>query len=310
MPLAAARLTESLTGLLAFPVTPFTAAGDVDLPRFREHLGEMLDAGPGALFVACGTGELASLTAAEHAEVVAAAAERVAGAVPVLAGVGGGTRTAAEFARAATAAGADGLLALPPYLQVGPPAGLVEHYRQVAAATDLGVILYQRGTAIFTPDAVAELAEIDNVVALKDGHGDMELLRRVVTATDGALPLLNGMPTAETFAGAYAGLGARAYSSAVLAFLPEVARAFHRAFAEGDEITQHRLLREFYVPLTELRNTTAGYAVSLVKAGLELRGRSAGPVRPPLAPVTPAHRERLAAIIDRGLAAVAPVPAA
>ncbi|SEG92054.1 5-dehydro-4-deoxyglucarate dehydratase [Nonomuraea solani] len=300
----------SLAGLLAFPVTPFTESGEVDLSRFRTHLTDVLATEPSAIFVACGTGELASLTATEHQAVVRAAVDHVAGAAPVLAGVGGGTRTAAEFARAAQAAGADGLLALPPYLQVGPPAGLVEHYRQVAAATDLGVILYQRGTAIFTPESVAELAEVDNIVALKDGHGDMELLQLIQTATAGRLPLLNGMPTAEVFARSYAGLGARAYSSAVLAFVPEVATAFFLAFETGDDATQELLLREFYAPLADLRKTTPGYAVSLIKAGLEIRGRSAGPVRSPLGHVTPEHRERLARIIDRGLAALTATPVA
>ncbi|MET7460818.1 5-dehydro-4-deoxyglucarate dehydratase [Nonomuraea sp. NPDC005501] len=304
------RVAATLTGLLAFPVTPFTESGDVDLSRFRSHLTDVLDAKPGAIFVACGTGELASLTATEHQAVVSAAVEHVAGATPVLAGVGGGTRTAAEFARAAQAAGADGVLALPPYLQVGPQAGLVSHYREVAAATDLDVILYQRGTAIFSPEAVAELAEVDNIVALKDGHGDMELLQLIQVATGGRLPLLNGMPTAEVFARSYVGLGARAYSSAVLAFLPEVAVAFFQAFEKGDEATQDLLLREFYAPLAELRQTTPGYAVSLVKAGLEIRGRSAGPVRAPLAQVTPQHREQLARIIDRGLAALSATPVA
>ncbi|MBN6051016.1 5-dehydro-4-deoxyglucarate dehydratase [Nonomuraea sp. RK-328] len=294
----------SLSGLLAFPVTPFTESGDVDLARFRTHLDDMLAAKPGAVFVACGTGELASLTAAEQQAVVKAAVEQVAGAAPVLAGVGGGTRTAVEFTRAAEAAGADGVLALPPYLQVGPPAGLVAHYREVAAATDLGVILYQRGTAIFSPEAVAELAEVGNIVAFKDGHGDMELLQLIHTATAGRLPLLNGMPTAEIYARSYAGVGARAYSSAVLAFLPEVATAFFQAFETGDDATQELLLREFYAPLAGLRQTTPGYAVSLVKAGLDIRGRSAGPVRAPLAQVTPEHREQLARIIDRGLAAL------
>ncbi|MFG3442887.1 5-dehydro-4-deoxyglucarate dehydratase [Nonomuraea sp. NPDC047897] len=307
---AAVSRVASLSGLLAFPVTPFTDTGDLDLPRFKDHLTAMLAAKPGAIFVACGTGELASLTAAEHEAVVRTAVEHVAGAAPVLAGVGGGTRTAVDLAGTAQAAGADGLLALPPYLQVGPPAGLVAHYREVAAATDLDVILYQRGTAIFSPGAVAELAEIGNIVALKDGYGDMELLQRIRTATGGRLALLNGMPTAEIFARAYAGLGARAYSSAVLAFLPEVAGAFFTAFENDDEATQDLLLREFYAPLAELRDTTPGYAVALVKAGLEIRGRSAGPVRPPLADVSPEHREQLARIIDRGLAAISATPVA
>jgi 5-dehydro-4-deoxyglucarate dehydratase len=305
MPLTPAELSNSLTGLLGFPVTPFASDGELDLPRFGAHLDEMLEAGPGALFVACGTGEFASLTPDEHQAVVRTAVAHVGGAVPVLAGVGGGTRTAKKYLRAAEDEGADGVLVLPPYLQVGPPDGLLAHYRELIGATGLGLIPYQRSTAVFTPGTVAELARSENVVALKDGHGDIELVQRIMTATRGRLPLLNGMPTAETFARAYRALGAASYSSAVLSFAPTVATAFFAAFERGDEAVQDELLREFYVPLTDLRNTTPGYAVSLVKAGLEISGRSAGPVRPPLGEVAPEHRKELARIIDSGLAIAA-----
>ncbi|GAA1749269.1 5-dehydro-4-deoxyglucarate dehydratase [Streptomonospora arabica] len=302
MPLSPAELGESLTGLLGFPVTPFTDAGELDLPRFKEHLDDMLEANPGALFVACGTGEFASLTLEEHRTVVRTAVEHVGGTVPVLPGVGGGARVAKEYLRSAEGEGADGALVLPPYLQVGPQRGLLSHYRELLGATGLGLIPYQRSTAVFTPETAAELARSDRVVALKDGHGDIELLQRIRTVTEGRLPLLNGMPTAETFARAYRAVGAAAYSSAVLAFAPAVATTFFAATERGDEAVQDELLREFYVPLAELRNTTPGYAVSLVKAGLEIRGRSAGPVRPPLAEPSPEHRTELADIIDRGLA--------
>ncbi|MDT0304511.1 5-dehydro-4-deoxyglucarate dehydratase [Streptomonospora wellingtoniae] len=309
-PAEPAALAASLTGLLGFPVTPFTDTAELDLPRFEEHLDDMLQTGPGALFVACGTGEFASLTPEEHRIVVRTAVARVGGAVPVLAGVGGGTRVAREYLLAAEDEGADGALVLPPYLQVGPQAGLLSHYRELLGATALSLIPYQRATAVLAPETAAELARSERIVALKDGHGDIELLQRIRTVTEGRLPLLNGMPTAETSVRAYRAVGAAAYSSAVLAFAPAVATAFFAACERGDEDVQHELLREFYVPLTDLRNTTPGYAVALVKAGLEIRGRSAGPVRPPLADVSPEHKARLGRIIDRGLAAARSAEAA
>lgn len=310
MPASRSQLVDHLGGLLGFPVTPFTTNGELDLPRLESHLTDMLEAKPSALFVACGTGEFTSLTLDEHRRLVHAAVAHVDGAVPVLAGVGGGTHMALEFTASAERAGADGVLVLPPYLQVGPQAGLVEHYRRIASATGVGVVPYQRATAIFTPEAVRELAAHPQVVAFKDGHGDIELLQRIRTATDGTLPLLNGMPTAETAARAYAGVGVRAYSSATLAFAPTVARAFYDAFTSGDDQTQELLLREFYVPLARLRHTTHGYAVALVKAGLDIQGRSAGPVRPPLIDVSPEHRAELARIMERGQAAAVSAVAA
>src|SRR4051794_10664061 len=112
MALAPPRLTDALNGLLGFPVTPFRDTGEVDLVRFEAHLSEMLDARPAALFVACGTGEFASLTLTEHRELVRAAVGLVDGAVPVIAGAGGGTQVAVEFTRSAQEAGADGVLVL------------------------------------------------------------------------------------------------------------------------------------------------------------------------------------------------------
>lgn len=310
MALERPRLVDSLTGLLGFPVTPFRRSGELDMPRFTEHLSDMLESRPGALFVACGTGEFASLTLSEHRALVRAAVGHVAGRVPVVAGVGGGTQVAIEFTRSAEQGGADAILVLPPYLQVGTQSGLVEHYRRIAAATDLSMIPYQRATAIFTPETVRELARIEQVVALKDGHGDIELMQLIHTVTGGDLLLLNGMPTAETFARAYAAAGVRAYSSATLAFAPTIARAFFDAFGRGDDAVQQTLLREFYAPLAALRHTTNGYAVALVKAGLDIQGRSAGPVRPPLSDVRPEHRRQLARIIERGHAALRISPAA
>jgi hypothetical protein len=114
--------------------------------------------------------------------------------------------------------------------------------------------------------------------------------------------LLNGLPTAELTALAYRGIGVTAYSSAVFCFAPEIALGFNRALRAGDVATLARYLDGFYRPLAELRDLGAGYAVSLIKAAVRLRGLDAGSVRPPLTDPPPEHLDRLAAIIDRGLA--------
>src|SRR3954469_16051467 len=105
-------------GLLAFPLTPFTEDGQaVNVEVFVEHLREQIEARPGALFVACGTGEFTALGLDEYQDVVAAAVRTASGSgVAVFAGAGGGPQVTRAFVRAATDAGADGLLLLPPYL--------------------------------------------------------------------------------------------------------------------------------------------------------------------------------------------------
>ncbi|MGI5351563.1 5-dehydro-4-deoxyglucarate dehydratase [Streptomyces sp. CA-250714] len=307
-------LTERLDGLLFFPVTAFAPDGSVDLDTFRAHVRRGVAAGAGAVFACCGTGEFHALAPDEFGECVAAAVAEADGRVPVLAGVGYGPALAREFARRAEAAGADGLLAMPPYLVVADPAGLVRHYTRLAEATSLPTIVYQRDNALFTPEAVVRLARHPRIVGLKDGHGDPDLMQRIITAVrcaglDGDFRYFNGLPTAELTGLAYQGLGVSLYSSAVFCFAPEIALAFHRALATADEATVRALLDGFYVPFVELRNQGRGYAVSLVKAGVRLRGLDVGGVRPPLSDPAPGHVKELAALLDRGLelAAAAPV---
>ena len=101
-------------GVLFFPVTPFTETGTVDLDLLAQHIAKGVDAGPGGVFIACGTGEFHALEPQEFGDVVRTAVETVAGRVPVYAGAGGSIAQAKLFAQSAKANGADGLLLLPP----------------------------------------------------------------------------------------------------------------------------------------------------------------------------------------------------
>ncbi|WP_030604528.1 5-dehydro-4-deoxyglucarate dehydratase [Streptomyces fulvoviolaceus] len=293
-------------GVLFFPVTPFTTDGSLDEARLARHIDNGVRAGAGGVFVACGTGEFHALTPEEIERATRVAVETTAGRVPVLAAAGGPTPVARDQAGRVERAGADGILLLPPYLVTAPQQGLVRYVEEVTAASELPVIFYQRGTARLTPETAAEIAALPKVVGLKDGLGDIERMHRIVRAVR-AVPgaddfqFFNGLPTAEMTAPAYKGIGVGLYSSAVFAFAPEIALAFHRALAEGDEALLSTLLDEFYGPLVELRDEVPGYAVALVKAGVTLRGLDVGGVRAPLIDPTPEHVARLAKLIDHGL---------
>lgn len=296
-------------GVLFFPVTPFTTDGSLDMERLARHIEAGVTAGAGGVFVACGTGEFHALTADELERATRVAVETTAGRVPVLAAAGGPTPVARDHAVRVARAGADGILLLPPYLVTAPQQGLVRYVEEVTAVTDLPVIFYQRGTARLTEATAAEIAALPKVTGLKDGLGDIERMHRIVRAVR-ALPdgrdfqFFNGLPTAEMTAPAYRGIGVGLYSSAVFAFAPEIALAFHRALAEGDEALLSTLLDEFYGPLVALRDEVPGYAVSLVKAGVTLRGLDVGGVRAPLLDPAPEHVARLAKLIDHGLEVV------
>ncbi|MEU1293877.1 5-dehydro-4-deoxyglucarate dehydratase [Streptomyces sp. NPDC005840] len=299
----AARLSIP-SGPLFFPVTAYGPGGDLDLDVYRAHVRRGVDAGAAAVFACCGTGEFHALTPEEYERCVRAAVEAAEGRVPVVAGAGYGTALAVRYARLAEAAGADGLLAMPPYLVVAGQEGLVRHYREVAAATALPVIVYQRDNAVFTPPAVVELARTDGIIGLKDGLGDLDLMQRTVSAVRTEVPAeflyFNGLPTAEQTQLAYRGLGVTLYSSAVFCFVPRIALAFHTALRTGDDATAHRLLDGFYRPFVELRAQGRGYAVALVKAGVRMTGLDVGEVRPPLHEPTEDHVKQLAHLIERG----------
>ncbi|MFE7443865.1 5-dehydro-4-deoxyglucarate dehydratase [Streptomyces chartreusis] len=291
-------------GPLFFPVTAYGPDGSVDLDTYRTHVRRGIEAGAAAVFACCGTGEFHALTPEEYEALARAAVEAAQGRVPVVAGAGYGTALAVRYARLAEGAGADGLLAMPPYLVVAGQEGLLRHYREVAAATGLPVIVYQRDNAVFTPETVVELARTEGVIGLKDGLGDLDLMQRIVSAvrTDfpGEFLYFNGLPTAEQTQLAYRALGVTLYSSAVFCFAPEIALAFYRALEAGDDTTVHRLLDGFYRPFVELRAQGRGYAVALVKAGVRLRGLNVGEVRPPLHEPGEDHVKQLAQVIERG----------
>lgn len=295
--------TLAFDGILFFPVTPFDAADTVDLEVLEQHVATGLANGAGGIFPSCGTGELHALSIEESAAVVRATAAVVDGAVPVIAGTGGSIANARAQARAAEDAGADGLLVLPPYLVGGPVAGLVSYVEQVAAASALPVIIYHRGNAQFTADAMRQLARNPKVIGFKDGTGDVSLAQEIVLAvgeTKRDFLFFNGLLTAELSQGAYRGIGIPLYSSAAFAMAPAVARGYYDAYVAHDEPRRLRFLREFYQPLVRLRDQTPGFGVSLIKAGLRLSGLPVGSVRAPLVDPTPAQEIELARILAAG----------
>ncbi len=288
------------TGLLSFPVTHFQPDLSFDEKAYREHLSWLSQYDVAGLFAAGGTGEGFSLTPAEIDAVVRAAVSEVAGRVPVIAPATGGTATAIAQARAAEAAGADGLLLLPPYLTEAGQRGLVEHVSAVCRSTNLGVTVYSRANAILNDVSVAELADRnDNLVCLKDGVGNVEMMTRTYARVGDRLTYIGGLPTAETFALPLLQLGVSTYSSAIFNFVPEFALGFYADVLAQDRNAVYRKLNDFVIPYLDIRDRTKGYAVSIVKAGVTAIGRPAGPVRPPLQDLTEDELTELTSLIGK-----------
>lgn len=288
------------SGLLSFPLTDFDADGNFHRKGYIERLEWLAPYGASALFAAGGTGEFFSLTGDEVNAVVKTAVDTCRGKVPIIAGAGGPTRYAIQCAQAAEQAGAHGILLLPHYLTEAGQEGIAAHVEAVCRSVDFGVIFYNRANSRLKPEVLARLAErCPNLVGFKDGVGDIEAMVAIYQTLGDRFAYLGGLPTAEVYAAAYKAMGTPVYSSAVFNFIPKTAVAFYRAVAEDDMATQHRLLKSFFMPYLELRNRTPGYAVSIVKAGARIVGRSAGPVRAPLTDLKPDEEQALAALIEQ-----------
>lgn len=292
--------TQLKSGLLSFPVTHFADDLRFDEGGYRKHLSWLAEYPVAGLFAAGGTGEGFSLTSEETDKVVKTAVDEVAGAVPVLAPATGSTANAIAQAKAAEAAGADGLLLMPPYLTEASQAGLVEHVSQVCQATNLGVVVYSRANAVLLDEAVATLADRNpTLIGFKDGVGSIEQMTRTYARVGDRLMYVGGLPTAETFALPLLQLGVSTYSSAIFNFVPQFAIDFYDAVLAQDRVEVYRRLNEFVLPYLDIRDRTQGYAVSIVKAGLAAVDRPAGPVRPPLTDLREDEVAELRTLIGR-----------
>jgi 5-dehydro-4-deoxyglucarate dehydratase len=288
------------SGLLSFPLTDFHANGDFNAKSYADRLDWLAPYGASALFAAGGTGEFFSLMGDEYSQIIKVAVDTCRGKVPIIAGAGGSTRFAIQCAQEAERLGAHGILLLPHYLTEAGQEGLIEHVAQVCESVKFGVIVYNRNVCKLTPASLRILADrCPNLIGFKDGVGDIETMSSIYMAMGDRFAYLGGLPTAEVYAAAYKALGTPVYSSAVFNFIPKTAMDFYHAVAKDDMATQHKLLREFFMPYLAIRNKTQGYAVSIVKAGATLVGHSAGPVRAPLSDLKPAEMEALDVLIKK-----------
>jgi 5-dehydro-4-deoxyglucarate dehydratase len=288
------------SGLLSFPLTDFDAQGNFNAKGYAARLEWLAPYGATALFAAGGTGEFFSLTAQEYPGIIQTAVDTCRGKVPIIAGAGGPTRFAIQCAQEAEKAGAHGILLLPHYLTEAGQEGLAAHVEAVCQSVKFGVIVYNRGACRLLPATLAKLADrCPNLVGFKDGIGDIELMSSIYQKMGERFAYLGGLPTAEVYAAAYKALGTPVYSSAVFNFIPRTAMQFYEAVRTDDLATQHRLLKDFFMPYLDIRNRGQGYAVSIVKAGAKIVGHDAGPVRTPLTDLKAGEVEQLAALIKQ-----------
>jgi 5-dehydro-4-deoxyglucarate dehydratase len=306
MPPANDRIRAALEdGLLSFPVTDLDEQGRFRADTYAERIAWFLEHELSAVFVAGGTGEFFSLSAEEYEQIVQVATRTVNGKVPMISSAGRSIPEAIEFAKIAEKAGIDALLLMPPYLTSCPQEGMFAYAKAILDNTTLPVIYYNRANGIMSAQYIDKLAAAcPNLIGIKDGTSNMQDLNIIIKTVGDRLSYIGGAPTAEIISEAYLSIGVNTYSSAVFNFVPELANLFYTSLRAGDHATVKKLLNAFYIPFVQLRGRKNGYAVSLIKAGAQLIGKSAGAVRAPLVMPAPEEMKLLQEIIDAGMAAM------
>jgi 4-hydroxy-tetrahydrodipicolinate synthase len=267
-------------GIIPPLVTPMQANEDIDLPRLRELIDRMLSANVHGIFVLGTTGEFYALDRNEKQAIIAEAVGHTEKRVPVIAGTGAeSTRIAVALTQIAEREGADAVTIITPYFVMPTQQELFDHFRIVAENTRLPVVLYQNpshcGGIKLDVRTVARLADIPNIVAMKDSAGDLGTLIEYVRETPDDFAVLQGRDTMIEPALSYGAKGAVPATSNVA---PELAVAIYEALQRGDIATA----REAQSAFSPLRQNLVGTAPGGVKSAMRAAGFDCGPSRRPI----------------------------
>jgi 4-hydroxy-tetrahydrodipicolinate synthase len=288
-----------LRGIIPPVVTPMTADQDLDLPRLRSHIDHMLAEGVHGIFVLGTTGEFYALDDREKQAVTAAAVEHCRGRSPVYVGTGAETtREVIRLTRMAEAEGADGVSVITPYFIKPTQAEMVTHFRAVAESTRLPVVLYNNpatcGGLSIEPETCARLAEVPNIIGIKDSSGDLQNTIEIIRNTPrDKFAVLNGR---DTLILAALQFGAQGAIPASCNIAPDLCVGIYETFVKGDTEAAKGLQSRLH-PIRMAM--TLGTGNGAVKEAMALLGRPAGPSRSPLAPFSDEKRQKLKAILDK-----------
>ena len=286
------ELRKKLQGVVSFPCTPFKQDLSLDLDGLRHNLRVLLKQPVCAIVAPAGTGEIHSLSPAEHLAVVKTAVEEAKGRVPVLTGVGFNPPIAVEMAKQTAAVGVSGILAFPPYYPNPDEEGIVAYYKTIADATPLGMLIYSRDWFNPSPALVEKLAHaIPNLIAWKDGQADIRRYQMIRECVGDRLHWIGG--AGDDAVPAYYTIGIRTFTSSIANVAPKLSLRLHELASAGYSAELTKLMSELVIPLYAMRARRKGYEVSVMKAMMDMVGLVGGPVRPPLVNLKPDEIETL-----------------
>ena len=284
-----------LKGIIAYPITPFTTEGTVDLKIYRQLLERMLLAGVHAVAPLGSAGVLPYLSDQEREAIVVATMEQVAGRVPVMIGVSGlTTERVVHHARFAEKQGAKAVMIIPMSYWKLTEAEIFKHYETVSSAISLPIMAYNNpatGGLDMAPEFLAKLLKIPNVTMIKESTGDVNRLHRLVQTAGEDVAFYNGSnPLAlDAFIA-----GARGWCTAAPNLIPQLNLDLYAMIERGN---LPEALAVFRKQLPLLQFIVQGGLPRTVAAGLEILGVDAGALRAPLAELPKEDKERLAGIL-------------
>ena len=276
-------------------ITPFRD-GTIDEPALHELVEYQIDAGVDGL-VPCGsTGESATLSHAEHRRVIELVVAAARGRVPVIAGTGSNnTHEAIALTRHAKEAAADGALLISPYYNKPTQEGIVAHYSEIARATDFPLVVYNipgRTASNLLPATIARLAEIEQVVGVKEACGDLSQISDMIVRCPADFSVLSGDDALTLPIIAVGGCGVISTSSNVA---PAEMVDLVRSALAGD-FARARVVHQRLVPLFDVLFCETNPIP--VKAAVAETGRVGGEIRLPLTEITSPNRERLKLVMN------------
>jgi 4-hydroxy-tetrahydrodipicolinate synthase len=287
-----------IRGIIPPVATPMQANEDLDLPRLRWFLDNLIGEGVHGLFVLGTNSEFYALDEREKQEVIAVAVEHVRKRVPVYAGTGAETtREAIRLTKMAEREGADGVSVITPYFVAPTQQEVFDHYRRIAESTSLPVILYNNpatcGGVNIDVDTVARLTELPNLVGIKDSSGDFQNTNEYIRVVPNRFAVLQGRDTLiypSLLCGCRGAIPASANVAPKLCV--QIFDAVHRRdHAEALELQRRLNFVRFSLSL--------GTAPGGVKAALALLGTPIGPSRSPVAPLSAEKLQRMRTALER-----------
>lgn len=281
-----------IRGIIPPVATPMQANEDLDLPRLRWFIDHLIASGVHGIFVLGTNSEFYALDEKEKQQVVATAVEHVRGRVPVYAGTGAETtREVVRLTKMAEKEGVQGVSVITPYFIAPSQQEIFDHYRRIAESTSLPVILYNNpatcGGVKIDVDTTVRLAEIPNILGIKDSSGDLQNTNELVRYVPERFSVLMGRDTLIFQALIW---GARGAVPATANIAPRLVVDIYEAVQRGDLAAA----KAAQIRLNPVRlSLTLGTAPGGVKAGLALLGTPIGPCRSPVAPLSTEKQQKM-----------------